>query len=270
MGVSDSRGGTRNRFESRALLAGSLSLLGLLLLGMGTPRAWWTRNRPLSFEAASAAGLSAGMDVRLSGYPIGRVDQLRLLPNTRVRVTLSVAADKLPLLGPGSRAGLAQDSLLSKSYIAITPARPTPITPRQPAAPPPLIYEPSANLMTLIEDLAESRLTLQQVLNRTSTLVERRLPRSLDQLDRTLGSGETLANTVRREVVSGSEALQQQAGSTGAQVEQTLTELQSTLVDVRSLVRNSNALLQDLQRSWLMQLLEPSSRQGAAQQDSHP
>jgi phospholipid/cholesterol/gamma-HCH transport system substrate-binding protein len=227
---------------------------------MGTPRAWWTRNRPLSFEAASAAGLSAGMDVRLSGYPIGRVDQLRLLPNTRVRVTLSLAADKVALFGPGSRAAIAQDSLLGKSYIAITPATATPGNTTQAKATPQLIYEPSANLMTLIESLAESRLTLQQVLNRTSTLVEHRLPRSLDQLDRTLGSGETLAHTARQEVVSSAEALRQRMGSTGGQVEQTLAELQSTLVDVQSLVRNSNALLRDLQNSWLMRLLEPATK----------
>lgn len=261
MGKPDSRGRARSRYESRALLAGSLSVLGLLLLGMGTPRAWWSRNRPLSFEAASAAGLSAGMDVRLSGYPIGRVDQLRLLPNTRVRVTLSLAADKLALLGPGSRAAIAQDSLLGKSYIAINPARPMPVVPGRSAATPQLIYEPSANLMTLIEDLAESRLTLQQVLNRTSTLVERRLPRSLDQLDRTLGQGETLASTLQREVVRGSAALEEQAGSTGTQVEQTLTQLQSTLVDVQALARSSNTLLRDLQRSWLIQLLEPRQQE---------
>ncbi|MFM8935568.1 MAG: MlaD family protein [Vulcanococcus sp.] len=267
MGARNSRGRARHRFESRALLTGSVILLSLLTVGMGTPRAWWTRNRPLSFEAASAAGLSAGMDVRLSGYPIGRVDQLRLLPNTRVRVTLSVAADKLALLGHGSRAAIAQDSLLSKPYIAISASKPTAVAPGPPTAAPQLIYEPSATLMSLIEDLAESRLTLQQVLNRTSTLVERRLPRSLDQLDRTLGSGETLAKTVRREVVSGSAALQHQLGSGGTQVEQTLSELQSTLVDVQSLVRNSNALLRDLQRSWLIQLLEPA---GSGQQDGRP
>lgn len=266
MGARDSR----SRVESRLLFGGSLLLLGLLLLGTGAPRAWWIRKRPLSFEAASAAGISTGMDVRLSGYPIGRVDQLHLLPNTRVRVTLALAADKLAMLGPGSRAALTQDSLLSEPYIAISPAATPPRSHEQPVSMPRLIYEPSVNVMTLIEDLAESRLTLQQVLSRTSTLVDRRLPRSLDQLDRTLGSGETLANTLRREVLSGSATLQQQVGSSGHQVEHTLTELRATLADVQSLVRNSNGLLRDLQRSWLMRLLEPASTKDAERQNAQP
>lgn len=246
------------RIENQALLGGSLTLLALLVLGMGSPRAWWTRNRPLSFEADSAAGLRAGMDVRLSGYPIGRVDQLRLLPNTRVQVNLSVAEDRLAMIGPGSRAAIAQDGLLSNPYIAIRPAAKPAGTGAPPATGPQLTFERTADLMSLIKDLAQSRLTLQQMLDHTSQLVQRRLPRSLDQLDRTMGSGETLANTMRREVVRSSAALQNRVGSTGDQVDHTLTELQTTLVDVQALVRNSNELLRDLRRSWLMQLLEPA------------
>jgi phospholipid/cholesterol/gamma-HCH transport system substrate-binding protein len=267
MGAPDRPGQDRNRLENLALLGGSVALLALLVLGMGTPRAWWTRNRPLSFEAASAAGLTAGMDVRLSGYPIGRVDHLRLLPSTRVQVTLSVAADKLAMLRPGSRASIAQDSLLGKPYIAITPASAPRPGPGQLASTPRLIYEPSANLMTLIEDLTESRLTLQQMLSRTSTLMERRLPRSLDQLDRTLGSGESLATTLRQEVVKGSATLQQRVGSTGDQAEETLSELRTTLVDVQTLVRHSNALLREIRRSWLMHLLEPASKDDKGESD---
>ena len=254
----------RSRIESHLLLGGSLTLLGLLVLGMGAPRAWWTRNRPLSLETNSAAGLSAGMDVRLSGYPIGRVDQLRLLPNSHVLVSLSVAADKLTMIGPRSRASLSQDGLLSKPYIAISPD----LAPAPRRAVERLRFEPSANLMDVIRDLAESRLTLQQMLSHTSRLVERRLPQSLNQLDRTLGSGETLANTLRHDLVNSTASLQQRVDSTGSQVEQTLSELQTTLVEVQSLVRNSNGLLREIRRSWLMQLLEPSKPDAAEPQAS--
>ena len=255
----------RSLFVSRALLAGSLGLLGLLVLGVAAPHAWWTRNSPLSFEADSAAGMSAGMDVRISGYPVGRVDQLRLLPNTRVLVTLSVAEDRLAIIGSGSRASIAQDSLISKPYIAIRAESPRRNGRPQPGSEPRLRFEPTANLMTLIEDVAESRLALQQMLNRTSRLVERRVPQTLDRLDRTLGSGETLANTLRREVVSGSAAVKEQAGSTVNQVELTLSSLQRTLVEIQSLARSSNSLLQGIRRSWLIELLEPAdSERGPA------
>lgn len=260
----------QGRLEGQLLLGGSGILLGLLVLGMGTPRDWWTHNRPLSFDTDSAAGLNPGMDVRLAGYPIGRVDQLHLMPNARIRVNLSVAADKLAMIGPRSRATLTQDGLLSRSYIAISPdpagagagARRSPVER--------LTFTASPDLMSVVRDLAESRLTLQQMLSHTSRLVERRLPRSLDQLDRTLGSGTTLADTLRQDLVSNSAALRQRVDRTGDQVEHTLTELQTTLVEVQSLVRNSNALLREIRSSWLMHLLEPSPSEGKAPQTERP
>ncbi|MFM7434779.1 MAG: hypothetical protein ACKO1Q_02105, partial [Vulcanococcus sp.] len=41
-------------------------------------------------------------------------------------------------------------------------------------------------------------------------------------------------------------------------LETTLTTLQGTLVEIQSLARSSNSLLQGIRRSWLMQLLEPA------------
>jgi hypothetical protein len=97
------------------------------------------------------------------------------------------------------------------------------------------------------------------MLTRAAGLVERRVPRSLDQLDRTLGSGERLANLLEREVVQGSGALQGRVTRATNNLETTLTTLQSTLVEIQSLARSSNSLLRGIQRSWLIQLLEPSS-----------
>jgi ABC-type transporter Mla subunit MlaD len=113
--------------------------------------------------------------------------------------------------------------------------------------------------MSLMADLAQSRLTLEQMLRHTSSLVERRLPRSLDTLDRTLGSGSQLADSVRQELLRGSSSLQGRVERTGSEVDQTLSQLQSTLVDVQALVRDSNGLLRDIRRSWLIRLLEPAT-----------
>ena len=43
--------------EHWALLGGGASLLALLVLAMGTPRNWWSRNLQLNFRTYSAAGL---------------------------------------------------------------------------------------------------------------------------------------------------------------------------------------------------------------------
>jgi hypothetical protein len=68
-----------------------------------------------------------------------------------------------------------------------------------------------------------------------------------------------LANLLEREVVQGSGALQGRVTRATNNLETTLTTLQSTLVEIQSLARSSNSLLRGIQRSWLIQLLEPSS-----------
>jgi phospholipid/cholesterol/gamma-HCH transport system substrate-binding protein len=244
--------------EHWGLLGGAAGLLALLVLGMGTPRNWWTRNLQLSFRTYSAAGLQEGMAVKISGYPVGRVQRIRLLNDAQVHVTLEIAASREPMVGRRSRATVAQDGLLNRPYITISPDL-TDLGNRDPlSSGDSLIFETSPDIATLIKEVAASRVPLQQMLTRAAGLVERRVPRSLDQLDRTLGSGERLANLLEREVSQGSGALQGRVTRATDNLETTLTTLQSTLVEIQSLARSSNSLLQGIRRSWLIQLLEPA------------
>ena len=256
--------------EHWGLLGGAAGLLVLFVLGMGTPRNWWTRNLQLNFRTYSAAGLQEGMAVKISGFPVGRVQRIRLLNDAQVQVTLEVAASRGPMVGRRSRATVAQDGLLNRPYIAIGPDL-TNLGQRDPlSSGDSLIFESSPDIATLIKEVAASRVPLQQMLTRAAGLVERRVPRSLDQLDRTLGSGERLANLLEREVVQGSGALQGRVTRATDNLETTLTTLQSTLVEIQSLARSSNSLLRGIQRSWLIQLLEPASSPGSSPGSSLP
>jgi len=252
--------------ERSGLLAGG-ALLGLLLLaGMGAPRNWWTRNQNLSFRTYSASGLSPGMPVMISGYPVGRVQRLRLLNDAQVQVDLVVGADRRSMIGSRSRATLAQDTLLGKPYIAISPDLGDLGSATRASEDDVLIYEPSPGLANLIKELAASRLPLQEVIGSTAKLMQQRMPQSLDQLDRALSSGERLAQTLEQELVGRPQALQDSVNSATGSVERTLNTLQSTLQEIQSLARSSNALLQGISRSWLLQLLEPAKPTGPAAQ----
>jgi len=244
--------------EHRGWLAGSLLLLLLLVAGMGAPRNWWSSTLELSFRTYSAAGLKPGMAVMISGYPVGQVQRIRLLNDAQVQVTLQVAKAQQPMIGPRSRATLAQDSLLSSTYIAITPdlhdlGRRAPTAPSET-----LLYEPSPGMASLIKDLAASHIPLQQVMTSSAKLVEQRMPRTLDQLDRTLGSGERLANGLERELVGRANRLESGVDAATGKLETTLTSVQTTLGEIQALARSSNALLQSLSRSWLLRLLDPA------------
>jgi phospholipid/cholesterol/gamma-HCH transport system substrate-binding protein len=249
----------RTGFEHGTLLAGSVALLGLLVLAMGTPRNWWTRTLELRFRTNSAAGLQPGMAVKIAGYRVGQVDRIQLLNDARVQVTLSIAASREGLIGRRSRATLAQDGLLGSSYIAISPDLRAPGQRQALKAGDTLSYDASPDLGTLLREVAASRLPLQNLIGRSVTLIDERLPRSLNQLDRTLGSGERLAGAIQGEARAGSGLLQARISRVSDSIEQSLSSLEATLQDVRVLVRSSDGLLRGIQRSWLLQLLEPAA-----------
>ena len=244
--------------EHWALLGGGATLLALLVMAMGTPRNWWSRNLQLNFRTYSAAGLQEGMAVKISGYPVGRVQRIRLLNDAQVQVTLEIAASRQALVGRRSRATVTQDGLINRPYIAISPDL-SALGHRDPiSSGDTLIFDSSPDIATLVKEVASTRVPLQQMLTRAGALMERRVPRSLDQLDRTLGSGERLANLLEREVAQGSGSLKGRVARATDNLETTLTTLQGTLVEIQSLARSSNSLLQGIRRSWLIQLLEPA------------
>jgi len=245
--------------ERLSLLGGSALLGGLIVLGMGAPRNWWSNNIQLRFETSNGAGISPGMQVMIAGYPVGRVRQVRLLNNAHVQVSLSVGAEQAHMIGRRSRATLAQDNLLDKAYIAINPDVSDAAPAAHGAEMRTIGYEASPSLAVLVRKLAANRVPLEKVITSTATLVDQRLPRSLDQLDQTLISGQRLAGSVERELVGNSGNLQGRAGAAADNLERTLSSVQSTLNDIQDLARSSNALLQTISRSWLMQLLQPTS-----------
>jgi len=245
--------------ESWALICGAAALLLIAIGGIGAPRNWWGRSLELTLHSPSAAGLSTGMPVKVAGYPVGRVQRIQLLPSGRILVTLSVEASRAGLIGPRSQVSLDQDSLLGRSYIALSP------DPQSTAAQQRLLrqglslsYQPLPGIPTLINELASTRLTLQQGIEGAAVLVQQRLPRSLDQLDRTLRDGQRLSSTLERELGGKAGALGHDLRATSTNLNQTLSQLQSTLLQVHALAASSNQLLGSLNRSWLLQMLQPA------------
>jgi len=279
--------------QALALLAGGLGLLLLYFASVGISRNWWSPVLGLRFRTASAAGLQPGLQVKISGIPVGRVRSLRIRPDAEVLVNLDVGETYRPLVGRRSRASLAQDSLLGNAYVAISPDPQADGGSRIDGGA--LIpYDAHPDLQTLLISLAETRIPLQKALGASAGLATRRIPASLDELDRTLRASRRLAGSLERDLGSSSRALAGTAvavSGTALQLRQTGSAanrllLQSngmadqggplllqTLQELRGIATTTNTLVQRLDRSMLLELLspaQPASGPTAAPVPTHP
>jgi len=281
------------------LLTGLLLAVGLLM-ALAREKHWGQPRFPVLLRTFNADGLRPGMEVRLSGMPIGRVEQLRLQPDASVLVRLAVEQQHRRLIGPGSRAFQGQEGLVGDHYIGIDPR------PLAPGVAPgaqgvlALPYEPGLDGRTLIAGLMASKRQVDQTLEQTRRLASADVPRTLGALrgtmasvDRlsaqtgqeikptlgrvrqTLGQVDHLAATVKRETAQSGPPLRRTLGQAGgaalaaqttareasAALHQVRTPLQRTVGELEQLSHGLNRLLAPLLGSgWL----DPAGEAGAA------
>lgn len=254
-------------------MAGAAVLLGLLLFGMAQEQIWVLFSKPVEFKTKNANGLSAGLPVRLSGFPIGRVDRVELRPDATVLVTLKIQPTYRTMLGPHSRIRLDQDGLVGSSYLDVTPDS---SGSSEQASPLVVHYEDPVDLKELLVDLAQSRIPLNRLLDRTATLAESSLPRTLTGMDRTIKSAGDLSRSLQQQSeLTATQArltleTYQALGRDGRHslsasqkdLETLLPLLRETLKDVRTTAQASERLLDRLSGSWLMPLLDGSTAPG--------
>jgi len=255
------RGNWSQHLQGLALLSGGVLLLGTYFTSMGLSRNWWSPSVGLQFRTYTAAGLRPGMAVKISGFTVGRVRSLQLKPDGQVLVNLDLGASYRSMVGRHSRATLTQDSLLGNPYVAISPD-PASIGKAGVGSGEMIVYDPRPDVQTLLTELAETRIPLQKALGASAGLASKRIPATLNELDRTLAAGRTLAGSLQRDASSTAaqvrtttSTVQQVLTSSVSNGEQILPPLLQTLQEVRGLAANSNAMLRRLEKSWLFELI---------------
>jgi len=268
-----SKGYRGNSRQAALLLAGGIVLLIGYLISIGSNSHWWNPVLELRFLTRSAAGLHPGMQVKLAGIPVGRVRRLQIRPDAMVLVSLDVGEDHRRLLGRNSRATLAQDNLLSESYVAISPD-PQASGGRKLPEDALIAYDAQPNLETLLRSVAETRIPLQKALGATVGLARERIPASLEELDRTLQASRRLAGSLERDLGTTSRAVNgtaMQLRQTTAAADRLLNSssgmtdeagplLLQTLQELRGIATTTNTLVQRLDRSLLLELLSPAPK----------
>jgi len=100
-------------------LAGIITLLFLIAKQKGL----FQKTEEVYFVAERATGLYTGMPVKVSGFKIGRLKDMKLQDDATVRITLSIEASQMKWLREDSYAFLTKEGLIGESIIEIIPGR---------------------------------------------------------------------------------------------------------------------------------------------------
>lgn len=116
--------------EARSLrLRVRLFLLAAALLGIVTlvtvaaRHGVFTQTIPIHFFAESAQEITKGMAVKVIGFKIGKVDQLVIEPDNRIKVRIMVNDDYARLIPRDSVAKVTKEGLIGASVIEIQPGQ---------------------------------------------------------------------------------------------------------------------------------------------------
>ena len=184
------------RFSRLVLKVNAFLLAALLLVAaflglVAYKQGWFVKQTPIHFITANALGINKGMPVKLYGFTIGSVGDMRLSEDG-VDVELSIINANLPRIPHGSRAKFARESgVVGASVIEIIPGKSgMPV-----AAGERIDFEPSRGISEIIDDFRRQAVPafneIRQVLSQmrqsgedvSATLAG--LRREIDQLPRT-------------------------------------------------------------------------------------
>jgi phospholipid/cholesterol/gamma-HCH transport system substrate-binding protein len=141
------------RFSRLVLKVNAFLLVALLLVAaflglVAYKQGWFVKQAPLHFVTANALGINKGMPVKLYGFTIGSVSEMRLSLDG-VDVQLSIMNEYLPRIPRGSRAKFARESgVVGASVLEIVPGKSgVPV-----AAGERIDFEPSRGISEIIDD----------------------------------------------------------------------------------------------------------------------
>jgi phospholipid/cholesterol/gamma-HCH transport system substrate-binding protein len=143
----------RGRFTGLVLKVNAFLLIALLLAAafiglVAYKQGWFVHQSPVHFVTANALGLNRGMPVKLYGFTVGSVSELKLADGG-VDVRLSIVSTYLEAIPDDSRARHAREAgLVGASVIDIVPGKSgRPITEGAQ-----IIFEPARGISEIVDD----------------------------------------------------------------------------------------------------------------------
>lgn len=247
---------------------------GLLLIGgLGMTRGLFAKKTAFSFIAANALDIKPGMAVMLSGFKIGTVDDLKLLPNASVQVDISIEDRYMQWMRMGTVVEVKKQGFIGEAYVDVRPGTSPILLPQDGKGQ--VAYKAAKGLEEIAADL-ESRLMpvvedLHKVVKDVHALAEyanddkgdvkqtianlrtttEGASRAVASLDQTLHQANGMMGDVRHTLDRRVNPLLQQANATLASVQGTSDTANAKIgaVDVPGLQKQVGEVLDKVNRS---------------------
>ncbi|MBU0622519.1 MAG: MCE family protein [Gammaproteobacteria bacterium] len=280
--------------RTRRFMLGAVAVMLLVLVMIAAKQDYFSRSTAIYFFTPNAQGLSKGMAVKFVGFKVGSVRNITMEPNATVRVKVSLDDEYVHLIGQDAKARLVKEALVGESVVEIIPGSQQV---RQVVPDSVLEFERGQDASTVVENLAAQlqpilsdirQITasinnpdgdIQQTLKNLNQ-VTGKLRGTVDEFTRLGASGNEKLDTAYVKidraldnVNAGMEALGKGVPQLMEKADAALDNVQSATTDIRkitsesageipSLVRNTNALVQDgqetlvgVKKSWLLNSL---------------
>jgi phospholipid/cholesterol/gamma-HCH transport system substrate-binding protein len=278
--------------RTQRFLLGAGGVLLLVLLMIAVKQDYFHRSTAIYFFTPNAQGLSNGMAVKFIGFKVGTVKDVSMQPNATVQVKVALDDEYVHLIGQDAKARLVKEALVGESVVEIVPGsqQVRQVTPGSV-----LEFERGQDASTVVENLAaQLKPILEDVHQITSSGDIQQTLKNLNQA--TGGFRETInqftqvganSNKALDRVNSSLDKLDKAIPKLVDKADATLGNVQSATSDIKkitsesaaeipTLVRNSNALVQDSQemvggvkKSWLLNGLFPKPEEQALPVDGY-
>jgi phospholipid/cholesterol/gamma-HCH transport system substrate-binding protein len=266
--------------RTQRFMLGAVVVLLLVLLMIAVKQNYFHRSTPILFFTPNAQGLSKGMAVKFIGFRVGSVEDISMQPNATVQVEVSLDNEYVHLIGQDAKARLVKEALVGESVVEIIPGSQQV---KQVTRNSVLEFERGQDASNVVENLAgQLQPILSDVHQITSSMSNPNgdFQQALKNLNQATGGFRETAKEFTQLGINSNKAVDRINSSLGTldqaipklvdKADTTLNNIQSATSDIKkitnesadeipSLVRNSNALVQDgqetltgVKKSWLL------------------
>ena len=283
--------------RTKRFMLGAVAVLLLVLLMIAVKQDYFHRSTPILFFTPNAQGLSKGMAVKFIGFRVGSVEDVSMQSNATVQVQVLLDNEYVHLIGQDAKARLIKEALVGESVVEIIPGSQQV---KQVTRNSVLEFERGQDASNVIENLAaQLQPILSDVHQITSSINNPNgdVQQTFKNLNQASGGFRETVNQYTQLGVNSNKAMDRINSSLDTldkaipklvdKADTTLTNVQSATSDIKkitnesaaeipSLVRNTNALVQDgqetlggVKKSWLLNGLFPKPEEQALPVDSY-